>query len=356
MKEEVNMKTHHTRATPFRVSIAMGACLGALLLAGQVRAQTVAPTPAEWARINEAAKGEGRVVLYTGLVASMTDRLKADFEAANPGIALISTRVVGSAILPRLDQERSAGVDGADVAITVETAWMEDRARENVLRKPIGPAAAAWPQGYALRGVIPVLSLEPFVIAYNTNLVKPPIASYADFLRPEFKGRKFAAPVLSSTALIAWYDWLEKTQGTQFFQAFAAQAPRHFTSSIPATQAVASGEVVAAILSTPASIFPLTNQGAPVKMVVPSPSLGFQWGGAILGWGKRPNASYVLMNYLMSPRGQAIWNGQGDSASPLPNIKGSLEARSIHAYEPAKYTPDVVKSFTERWNTLFTAR
>lgn len=347
------MKKRRVFASSFRLSFAAGVCLGTLLV-GQARAQPVAP--AEWTRINDAAKGEGRVVLYTGLVASMTDRLKADFEAVNPGIALVSTRVVGSAILPRLDQERAAGADGADVAIAVETVWMEDRARENALRKPVGPAAATWPQDFALRGVIPVLSLEPFVIAYNTNLVKPPIATYADFLRPELKGRKFAAPVLSSTALIAWYDWLEKTQGSQFFQAFAAQLPRHFTSSIPATQAVASGEVVAAILSTPASIFPLTSQGAPVKMVVPSPSLGFQWGGAILGWGKRPNASYVLMNYLMSPRGQAIWNGRGDSASPLPNIKGSLDARSIQAYEPAKYTPEVVKAYTERWNSLFSAR
>lgn len=204
--------------------------------------------------------------------------------------------------------------------------------------------------------MIPVLSLEPFVIAYNTNLVKTPVTGYADFLRPEFKGRKFAAPILSSTALIAWFDWLEKTQGSAFFNAFAAQEPRHYTSSIPGTQAVASGEVLAAILSTPASIFPLTAQGAPVKMVVPTPSLGFRWGGAILGWGKRPNASHVFMDYLMSPRGQAAWNSRGDSASPLPNIKGSLDARSIDPFEPAKYPPEVVKAYTEKWNKLFTGR
>ena len=84
--------------------------------------------------------------------------------------------------------------------------------------------------------------------------------------------------------------------------------------------------------------------------------MGFQRGGAILGWGKRPNASQVLMNYLMSARGQAAWNGQGDSASPLPNIKGSLNAKSIAAYDAARYTPEVIKAYTERWNMLFDAR
>lgn len=351
---EYNLNQPRLR-TPLTARQILGMLAGMALAGSAVLAQTP-PAPGEWNKILAGAKSEGKVVLYTGMVASTTDRLKADFEAAYPGIAFVSSRIVGSAILPRLEQERKSAADGADVTINVETVWLEERAKENALRAPIGPSAAAWPRQYMLSNVIPVLSLEPFVIAYNTNLVKTPVTGYADFLRPEFKGRKFAAPILSSTALIAWFDWLEKTQGSAFFNAFAAQEPRHYTSSIPGTQAVASGEVLAAILSTPASIFPLTAQGAPVKMVVPMPSLGFRWGGALLGWGKRPNASYVFMDYLMSPRGQAAWNGRGDSASPLPNVKGSLDAKSIDPFEPAKYTPDVVKAYTEKWNRLFTGR
>ena len=62
------------------------------------------------------------------------------------------------------------------------------------------------------------------------------------------------------------------------------------------------------------------------------------------------------MGYAMSPRGQADWNGTGESASPLKNIAGSLDADSIEPYDPKPYTPEVVKSYTAKWNSLFKGR
>jgi len=84
---------------------------------------------------------------------------------------------------------------------------------------------------------VPVLSIEPIVMAYNSDLVKIPISSYPDILRPEFKG-KIATIELVSDSTVAWYEWFEKTQGANNLAQFAAQKPRLFGSAITCVQAI----------------------------------------------------------------------------------------------------------------------
>ena len=59
------------------------------------------------------------------------------------------------------------------------------------------------------------------------------------------------------------------------------------------------------------------------------------------------------MNYLISMCGQVIWAGRGEAASPLPNIPGSLDARTIRPFEPSQFPPDVQKAYREKWDKLF---
>ena len=55
----------------------------------------------------------------------------------------------------------------------------------------------------------------------------------------------------------------------------------------------------------------------------------------------------------MSPRGQAAWSGRGESASPLPNIPGAMDIRSVTPYDPTPYTTEVVAAYGKKWNALF---
>ncbi len=59
---------------------------------------------------------------------------------------------------------------------------------------------------------------------------------------------------------------------------------------------------------------------------------------------------------MMSVRGQSVWHGQGVSASPLPGIPGSLDARTMQNYDGVRYTADVVKTYGDKWNGVFRAR
>ncbi|MBM3345058.1 MAG: extracellular solute-binding protein [Betaproteobacteria bacterium] len=329
----------------------------ALLFAGAAAglpAPSAAQSAGNWDAVMAAARKEGRVLLYSGAVPAVTDRIKREFEKSVPGIVMEVHREASGPMLAKLEAERNTNADGADLVITTEVLWLDNKQKEGLLRAPVGPAAQPWPAAYLRGPAVPVLSVEPLVITYNTTGIKTPITGYQDFLRPEFKG-KFATSTLASVTVIAWYDWLDKALGADFTAKLAAQQPKHYVGTITSTQATASGEVVATVYSNPGAAVPLLEKGAPIRMVFPRPGFGFRYGGGLLAWSKRPNSAQVLMNYMMSPQGQTAWVGPGGIASPLPNIPNSADASALQVFDPSAFPPEVQKAVTEKWNRLFKA-
>src|ERR1700687_5866692 len=209
-------------------------------------------SPDAWKEIVSLARKEGRVLVYSHLSSPVMDRLKEDFAKAYPGITMEVPPLMGSGVMiSKLDQERQAGVDGADVATVGEIGWARNGAKNGTLKKPLGPNASAWPPKFMLDGVVPVFAEEPIGILYNTSLVKTPIGGYADLLRPEYK-KRVAVIGINATTMVAFWDWLEKTQGPEYLTKLAAQQPLVATSSIGGTSMVASGEA-AMIIASPAS-------------------------------------------------------------------------------------------------------
>lgn len=305
-----------------------------------------------WNGVVAAAQKEAKVVVYGNMQAPVAARIRADFEKAYPGMSLEYTRLASGAMVAKLNQERSTGVDGAEVAILTDRGWLEDRVKEGSLVAPTGPNAATWPRASMISGSIPVLSLETMAIVYNPNMVKTPINGYADLFRPELKG-KIATEELVAPVIVAWYEWVEKTMGANYFARLAELQPGIYGSATAGVQSVAAGEFAVATVINSGLAVPLVKQGLPLRVVNPTPAFGFAFVGGIVKWAKRPNAAQLFMDYLMSARGQTAWNGQGDSASPLPNIPGSLDSRSITPFDPIPYTADVVKAYTVKWNALF---
>ncbi len=339
-----------------RSMVAAQGLLWALLFAvspsALAQARMNAATDASWPAVVDAARKEGSVMLYTQVVPPVIERIKADFVKAYPGIALEYVRLPGLGVLTKIEQERRGDVDGGDIVIIAEIPWLEERTKDGTLRKPLGPSTLSWPAKFLVRDAVPVLGIEPLVMAYNTNLVKTPVTGYQDLLRPEFKGRLGTTEVQSLPTL-AWYEWLERTQGSDFLAKFAAQSPRIYTGAVPNAQAAASGEIALAVFSVATVVVPLIEKGAPIKLIIPKPALGLRWAGGIVAGSKRPNASQVLMDFLMSPRGQAAWHSRGDSASPLPNIPGSPDINSIDAFDPSIYNANSISDYKRKMEGIF---
>lgn len=350
--------TSALRSGPGKTAAALASLITGLAIAhGAAQAQSLAANykPADWANIVASAKKEGKVAIYVHTVPGVNERLRADFAKAHPDIQLELNRVIGVALIAKVEEERKSGADGADVVVLTEPAWLEGLAKTGSLKAPAGPAAVAWPSSFVLSNAVTMLALEPFAMAYNSNLVKTPLTGYADLLKPEYKG-KFGTTEPVGSPLVAWYDWLDRTQGGDYVAKLAAQAPRLYIGSPPLVQATASGEILVTAFTIPSAAMPLMATGAPLKIVVPKPAFAYSLNGGVLAWAKRPNAALVLMDYLMSPRGQAVWNGFGESASPLPNVPGSLDARSMQLFDSVKYNASVVAPYTAKWNAQFKAR
>ncbi len=318
------------------------------LMTEQAGAEPV--SPAEWQKIVAAARKEGKVVFYGSASQATMGRVKTAFESAYPGIVLEHSRIIGSALISKLEQERQTGTEGADVAGSADLVYYMDRLKEGAIRQPVGPSVSTWPAKSLLGGAIPISRLDIAVIAYNTNLVKDPISGYRDILKPELKGR-IATTDIEAIPQLGWYVWLESTYGPNFNARFAAQQPR-FYGVVTGAQAVASGEVAALVFAVASPVLPLIKQGAPVKMVIPSPAYGFAVGDNILGWSKRPNAAQVYVDYVMSVAGQTVITGTGDLASVRPGIPGALDGSNVEIHQPAAFAP-AEKGQRELWNATF---
>lgn len=344
-----------SRASSLAVIVRKVACLSVMGAAASAPASYAQSQPtyraAEWAKIVAAAKAEKKVLLYSTGLPAIHDRVKVDFENANPGLVLEVHRLVGFELTSRIEQERASKTDGGDVAIVTDMLWIDKQAQERLLRAPAGPALQEWPSRYLRAGVAPMIGLESHAIVYNVNRVKVPITGYRDLVKPENKlklgGLSIVAPVVA-----AFYDWLEKNSGPDFLKNFAASKPGIHGGHPPSTQAVASGEIDATIASNPNTALPLIAQGAPIKMVMPNPSFAFVFVSAALGNSRRPNAGLVFLDYLMSRRGQTTWHAYAQTASPLKGIPGAQDPSQVNAWEPEKWPPEAVKAYTERWNAI----
>jgi iron(III) transport system substrate-binding protein len=308
-----------------------------------------------WAKVVAAAKKEGKVVYYAGMAPAPLERLMAGFKKAYPDITVESSIQSSGEQLTRVQQERAAKVEGADIWSTVDQnlPFFVSLAKENALLKPSGPAMKEWPAKALFEGAVPNIGIEPRVLAWNTSLVKNGPKTWLDVLNPEFRG-KVGTIDSSATAYIAFYDFIElATKTPDYLEKLRAQNPKLYASAIPLGQAVVSGEVAVSVFNVPSILSGLIARGAPVAFSVPVPNLGTYYVAAAFGWGKHPNAALVLMDYLMSRDGQTAWHGTGDSASQLPDIKGAVLAEGMVPADNSRYTEQFVNAYRNRFLNIY---
>ena len=330
----------------------------ALATMGALAASTMLPAQAQqgdanWQRIVAAARREGSLVIYHQAVPVVLERITKDFMAQYPEIKVEIRRLITPVThMQAIENEKSTRIDGADITQYANAIWYRDRAQDNYFQKPVGPALADYPKEHLLYGQVAVVAIMPFVMGYNTNLVKTPITSYRDLLRPEFKGKVGSSDLVAET-VYAYYEWLENTQGPDFLAQFAAQNPKLTAGVVPLFQAIAAGELAAGAWGIHSIANGLIAQGAPIKVVQPNPAFASADVVAALAHARRPNAALVFMDYIMSRRGQGAWNGTGETASVIPGIPGSLDAKTMQPWDVFRYTPEFQRNYKARFDKMF---
>ena len=333
---------------PTRRSVLRLALLAVASAARPAAAQ--APPAAEWGKVVDAAKKEGKVVMYSGAVGTpTTPKIAAAFEARY-GIRVEVLEARASELRERIRTEQAAGRVLGDVSHNGSTTTALQLAEGTF--QPHGPLPNAG-KPVAPFGVdeirVPIYVI-PYGILVNTDMVKPAEEpkSWKDILDPRWKGKILADDMRALGGGAVLFVVAQQKFGREFHDKLAQQQP-HMNRELRGNyRRVARGEYPLYVPFTLPDLFDLG--GLPVKAVIPTEGAPYvRFDGAIFKGAPRPNAARLLVDFFMSEEVQTIFAnvGYGPVISGLeskitPEARPLAQAKLLGTTDP-KIMDDMLK-------------
>ena len=297
--------------------------LAPLAAAGFPRVAAAQAPDADWKKVIEAAKKEGKVVVYNGAVGTPAlPKALAAFEAKY-GIRTELLEARASELRERIRTEQAAGKVLGDVSHNGSTTTALQLAEGTFVPYGTLPNAGRPVAPFKADGTrVPIYVIQ-YGILVNTDMVKPgeEPKSWKDLLHPRWKGKLLSDDMRALGGGAVFFMVTTQKFGKEFHEQLAAQQPhmnRELRGNYPR---VARGEYpVYAPFTLPDS---LDLKGLPVKAIQPeegSPYVRFD--GAIFKGAPRPNAGRLLLDFFMSDEAQLAYANLG-----FVPVVGGLESR-----------------------------
>jgi len=267
-----------------------------------------ARTPPAETELLTLARSEGEVTWYTSITADQAEKFAAKFEARYPGVPVRLVRGGTFDLAERVQREISTGQPRADVLHVLDPAIFVSLRQRGELLYYEPPEAAGVPVEYKDSGYWTGARLVTLGLAYDPKRLPADRAPqrWRDLLEPRFQGKVGFKDAQTAGSAYAQYYFLRERYGVDFWQQLARLRPRIYKTEEGLVAAVASGEIlVAAGIMTGRS--PGDEAGAPaVKMVLAKDGVPLVVGPmAVLSRAPHRSAARLLMNYTLSPQGQA---------------------------------------------------
>jgi iron(III) transport system substrate-binding protein len=289
------------------------ALLGLAAGSAMLSAPTVARAEDDWNKVVEAARKEGRVVLYSAFVGLAAHKdLKKDFEATY-GITVEILEARASEVRERIRIEQAAGRFAADISENGRTTTTLQMDQDHVF-VPYGPLPSLShlkPEFHGDNIRLPVFAIVYGILA-NARLVKPEDEpkSWLDLADPRWKGKILSDDFRALGGGGVLFFVLQDHFGRDFQDKLAKQDLK-FSREIPANERrVARGEFP---LYLPVSLTSVPElKGLPVKFLTPQeglPYVGYDL--ALLKNAPHPNAARLLMDYYLGRKMQQSFANLG---------------------------------------------
>jgi iron(III) transport system substrate-binding protein len=284
-----------------------------------VLAWLVVAIPDHWAHgavreqenVLEAAKKEGRLVLYTGMDTDEANQFTKEFISKYPFIKPEIFRSSGEKVQARFLVEHRAGVHQADIFQT-SIVQVYQLKNAGLLGKYSSDESLSYPEGFKdPQGYWTAFYQIPYVIGYNTRQVAPKDApaSYEDLLNPKWKGL-----IGLETEEYQWFYHLlqimGRGKGIEYMKKLAAQNVQMRKGHTLLAQLVAAGEVATAVVVYSNRVERMKNTGAPIEWVrFKGPTITAINAISIPQKAPHPNAAKLFVDFVLSRGGQNLLRG-----------------------------------------------
>jgi iron(III) transport system substrate-binding protein len=320
------------------------AAAAVLLLAGsghaQAQAQAPQGYPADYAKIVEAAKKEGKVIVYATTDAAAANALLKDFQALYPGVQVEYSDLNSTELYNRFIAEAAAGSGTADVlwssAMDLQVKLVAD-GQALTYESPEIPSLPKWAvwqnQAYGT-------TYEPITFVYNKRLVPADdvaqdhaallklLAAKAD----AYKGKVTAYdPERSGVGyLFVTQDVAQFPQAWDLFKAFGKSGIKLYTSAGAMMERVASGEHTIAYGIFGSYALGRSKKNPNLTIVMPKDyTLVTSRVMFISKQAKSPNAAKLFLDYIVSKRGQNIIANQADLYTLRSDVEGEATVKRV---------------------------
>lgn len=303
----------------FAAGALMLACL--VIFPPRAGAQSGTGKSAEWEKVLDAAKKEGKVVVSIPTSAELRKEFETGFQKAYPGIELELNVARGAANINKIAEEQNAGVRTIDLHMGGTTSIITGLLANNML-DPVPPSMILpevrdpknWWGGHiwadtAKRYVYSFTGYMTETIWYNSSLVKAEdIPSWDSLLDPKWKGRIVILDPRSPGSGESNWAFLLRIKGEQFLAKLAAQEMMVGRNLRQLGEQVARGKSAISIGVSYYTYLPFIKAGLPVRPIS-NISEGYYAGTgsgnlAVLKNPPHPNAAKVFVNWLLSKEGQ----------------------------------------------------
>ena len=297
--------------------------LSMLLFAPAVYSQDGKGTgTAEWDKLVDAAKKEGKATVSLPASAEMKKQVEEQFKKRY-GIEVETFTARGSSAVRRMADEFKAGVRSFDLHIGGSSSIVSGMLDEGIL-DPIEPWLVLpevkdpkqWWGGHlwvdnAKRFVYTFQAYLSEVIWYNTELVKPAeIRSLDDFLNPKWKGKIGYLDPRTPGAGDSTWSFLWQVKGEEYLKKLVAQDLFLGRDQRVLAESLARGRVAVMIGNSYYSYLPFLKAGLPIKTLPRLKEGNYGTGGsgnlAIIKGPAHPNSTKVFVNWLLGREGQEI--------------------------------------------------
>jgi iron(III) transport system substrate-binding protein len=337
--------------------IAGSAALGLTTLSTRVIAAAPAPvsiTP----DLVDAAKKEGKVILYSSMDLPVGEKLGKAFEAQYPGIAVQIERSGSERLFQRVDQEFASNIRAVDVINTSDAShiitwkkngWLAPYVTEDIAQHFLPEYRD--PDGMSATSRIWLSS-----IAYNTKLVKPEDAptSFADLLDPKWAGKMVKGhPAYSGTIMTATFQMVREL-GWDYMEKLSKQRVMQVQSSTDPPKKLSLGERAVMADGNEYGVVLLKEAGQPVEPVYPTEGTPTISGPtSIFATAPHPNAARLFQAWLHTRETQQFFCDYTAQYSVHAQVQSKPGRRKLSDLKLMKEDAAGVEAMTEEIKTRY---